>query len=65
MKSIKIIATKDTEGFFPVKAGGIIKEINGENVTKIKADSKNIIIFFGNGLLEVYHADRVRLEADR
>ena len=46
MKRIKIIATKDTEGFFPVKAGGIIKEINGENVTKIKADSKNIIIFF-------------------
>ena len=65
MKRIRIIATKDTKGFFPVKAGGIIKEINSENVTKIVADSKHIKLYYANGLHEYYHADGARLEVER
>ena len=71
MKSIKIISTRDIAGLFPHKGlfnhktGDVIKEINAKNVTKIEADSKNITIYFKNGLHEVYHADKVKLEAQR
>lgn len=62
MKRIRIIATRDIDGFFPHKIGDVIKEINGKNVTNIEADSKHIKLYYANGLHEVYHADRVRLE---
>ena len=64
MKKITIIAKYDTEGFFTKKAGEVIHEIDGENVTKITADSDNIIIYFENGLCEAYHTERVRMEAE-
>ena len=65
MKRIRIIATRDTEGLFPHKTGDVIKEINGKNVTKIMADSEHIELYYSNGLLEYYHADKVRLEVER
>lgn len=65
MKRIKIIATRDIDGFFSHKTGDVIKEINGKNVTKIVADSKHIELYYSNGLLEYYHADKVRLEVER
>ena len=65
MKTIRIIAAKDTEGFFPKKAGEAIKTIDGTNVTKIEVDARNISIYFENGLHEVYFTDAVRMEVER
>jgi hypothetical protein len=66
MKKITIIAAKDIEGFFPMKAGEVIRSIDGlENVTKIEADSKNISIYYKNGLHEVYITEYVRLEVEQ
>ena len=64
MKSIKIIATKDISGFFPKKAGEVVKKINGENVTKIEVEKGLIRIGFANGLHEVYLTDEIKMEVE-
>ena len=64
MKSIKIIATRDTEGFFHQKAGEVIAERNGENVTKIEVDKTHIKISYANGLSDFYFIDDVRMEVE-
>ena len=62
MTSIKIIATRDTEGLFPRRTGEVIKEVNTEKVAEINANSKSIRIRYKNGLLEIYRTDAARLE---
>ena len=64
MKSIKIIATRDTDGFFRQKAGKVIAERNGENVTKIEVDKTHIKISYANGLSDFYFIDDIRMEVE-
>ena len=64
MKSIKIIATRDTDGFFHQKAGEVIVERNGENVTKIEVDKAHIKISYANGLSDFYFIDDIRMEVE-